>query len=267
MQKIDLKTIFLPRNRGILLDLVVFFLNLISMTVLTRRLANLLHEANADRTAQVGITVFCFALVFLQPVGAILKRRGAHQRHPDLDLPAGCLIMGFYFLSQLLFLIIASSMIVEMVSGNESSPHTANYFGLPPGLFTALFLGVPALAIANTLIVYFYFHQPKHEPFWAFLTTPQAERLGDTFLFFNMICFQMMWSYLVAEIPKDYSGIGDRLFTFGFTALLIYIPPRLFYLAEDGHRPLTWLTMLLANSPIILRLLLAASAKPVPDHF
>jgi hypothetical protein len=38
--------------------------------------------------------------------------------------------------------------------------------------------------------------------------------------------------------------------------LLIYLPPRLFYLIEN-NRPHVWLMMLFANSPIILRLLLA----------
>jgi hypothetical protein len=37
---------------------------------------------------------------------------------------------------------------------------------------------------------------------------------------------------------------------------LIYLPPRLFYLAEDGNSPVVWLTMLLANSPVLLRILL-----------
>ena len=33
--------------------------------------------------------------------------------------------------------------------------------------------------------------------------------------------------------------------------MLIYFPPGIFYLAEDFRRPAEWLTMLLANSPVI----------------
>lgn len=260
MQKPDLRTIFQPQNRGMLLDLVVFFCNLLSMTILARMLGNLIHQAKENRSEQIGITIFFLALIFLQPVGGILKRRGAHQRNPYLRLEAGCLLGGV-FLAQLLFLIMAISSIIELIYGKGGK--SPDFFGLSPGLFTLLFIGVPMLAIANTFIINFYFHRPTREPLLKFLKTPQAEHLGDTLLFFNMICFQMMWSYLVAEIPKDYSGIGMRLFIFSFTALLIYIPPRLFYLVEDGSRPLIWLTMLLANSPILLRLLLASSPAPL----
>lgn len=254
-----------PQNRGLLLDVVVFFFNLLSMTILARLLGSLIHQANVYRREQIGITIFFLALIFLQPVGGILKRRSAHQRNPDLRLGAGCLLVGV-FLAQLLFLIAAISSIVELIYGRGGGGKSPDYFGLAPGLFTALFIGVPLLALANTAIINFYFHKPKHEPFIGFLKSPRAEHLGDSLLFFNMICFQMLWGYLMTELPKDYSGIGMRFFTFAFTALLIYIPPRLFYLAEDYEQPLTWMTMLLANSPIILRLLFASSPVP-PNQF
>ena len=44
-----------------------------------------------------------------------------------------------------------------------------------------------------------------------------------------------------------------------FIALLIYFPPRMFYLAEDINRGRTWLTMLLANSPVIVRVLIGTN--------
>jgi hypothetical protein len=51
------------------------------------------------------------------------------------------------------------------------------------------------------------------------------------------------------------------LFFLCFIALLVYFPPRMFYLAEDVDRPRTWLTMLLANSPVILRVLFGIGAS------
>ncbi|HEV7858846.1 MAG TPA: hypothetical protein VGO91_09480 [Pyrinomonadaceae bacterium] len=258
---IDYKKIIAPENRGILLDVVVFFINLISMIILTRLFVNLMRQANEDKVAQSGVILFCLGLSFLQPIGAILKRRRAHQRNPDLAKPApGCLFHPiFYFLSKLLFLIAASAMIVDLVFGDAPPNTSTNYFGLPPWLFTTLFLGIPAVAIVNTAIVYFYFWKPKHPPLLKCLQLPQAESLGDVCLFLNMICYQMFWGFLMADLIKDSSGIVDRIFTFGFTALLIYFPPRLFYLAEDGQRPLTWLVMLLANMPVILRILFSRS--------
>lgn len=48
----DLRKIFAPENRGILLDVVVFFVNAGLMFALARLLAELTREAKADATAQ-----------------------------------------------------------------------------------------------------------------------------------------------------------------------------------------------------------------------
>lgn len=95
-----------------------------------------------------------------------------------------------------------------------------------------------------------------------FLLTPQSETLGDVCLFSNMILFQVMWNMLTfvgLGHPSSFLEFGGRLFFLCFLALLIYFPPRMFYLAEDIHRPRTWLTMLLANSPVIVRVLFGAN--------
>jgi len=261
MPKIDFSAILTLRNRGILLDIVVFLVNVILMTMLSRSLADLIHRANTDFTAQLAVVLFCLGLVFLQPIGAILKRRRAHLRRPDIDhVPLGRLFLPGCFLAQLVFLIAASGNIVDMISGKDHGGETANYFGLSPWLFTTLFLGVPALAIANTFIVYFYFQRPKRKPVFGFLNSPQAELLGDGCLLLNIIGYQAFWGLLMTDLPNDYSGVGGRLFTFAFAALLIYFPPRLFFLAEDWQRPVVWLTMLLANTPVILRIFFSTAA-------
>ncbi len=247
---IDYKKIFEPQNRGILLDAIVFVINTLLMTILARLFNNMVREVKADNTAMTMVTLFCLGLSVLSPVGAILKRRGAHQRNPELSADAvGCFWLP-YLLSQVMFLIFAGMMFAELtqrISGDENAAS---------GLFAPLFLGIPLLAIINTLIFFFYFLKPKRAPVFKFLESPQAELLGDICLFLNLIGYQVLWLYLMSELPKDYSGIFDRLFMFAFTAVLIYLPPRLFYLLED-NRPHVWLMMMLANSPIILRLLLA----------
>ncbi len=58
----------------------------------------------------------------------------------------------------------------------------------------------------------------------------------------------------------DASGALSNLFL-SFIALLIYFPPRMFYLAEDIHRRRTWVTMLLANSPVIVRVLIGTGSN------
>jgi hypothetical protein len=130
-----IKKLFEHANRGILLDLIVFVVNVILMTILSRQLANLFQQANqtnADGLARAVVAIFCIGLAYLQPVGAILKRRRAHQRKPDLDhLPLGRLFLPAYFLTQLVFLIGASGQIVDLLTDQNNIPEGADYFGLP----------------------------------------------------------------------------------------------------------------------------------------
>jgi hypothetical protein len=79
-----------------------------------------------------------------------------------------------------------------------------------------------------------------------------------------MILFQVAWNLLTFAplgSPSSFLEFCGRLFLLSFLALLIYFPPRMFYLAEDIHRPRTWLTMLLANSPVILRVLFGSGSS------
>ena len=80
----------------------------------------------------------------------------------------------------------------------------------------------------------------------------------------NMILFQVFWNMLTFAglgHPSSLLEFGGRLFFLCFIALLIYFPPRMFYLAEDINRPRTWLIMLLANSPVIVRVLIGTGSN------
>lgn len=259
---INFREFLTPRNRGLLLDVIVFGVNLVLMTLLVNRFATLSSYANQDSLTSIAMLLFCLASAFLQPVGAVLKRRPAHRRVPNLALSPPWNWLGhpfFYFLSQLLFLIAVSGFVTDLIahiSPTSVGRNTTNYLGLAPWLFTVFFFGVPALAIANTFVAYFYFRPPGHKAWLSFLDSPQSDTLGDACIFLNIILYQIFWGYLISELPKDYRGVGERLFTLGFTALLIYFPPRIFYLAEYGKRRQAWVLMLLANLPIILRVLL-----------
>lgn len=243
--KFDFGKILAPHNRGVLLDIVVFVFQLILLNVLVRLFSVLSSPQQDNAVAGFFLVTFYLGITFLQPIGAILKRRRAHERNSDLELfveDLGCLSF-FYFLAQLLFLMIASFRLVDLVFDKAQ----------PTWLFMAQFLGIPALAIASTAITWFYFKKPKHSPIVKFLQTPQSEAIGDAFLFLNMIGHQMVWGLVTARFTKADGGLGMRIFLLGFAFLLIYLPPRMFYLAEDGDQPRTWLTMLLANSPAIFR--------------
>jgi len=247
---IEFKKIFEAKNRALLLDVIIFFVNLILMTVLARLFASVTEDAKTNVESKSEMIVFFLGICLLSPLGAILKRRGAHERNPELSADAvGCLWLP-YFLSQLMFWIFAGVMyaeVLEQISGDSSASTR---------LFLPLFIGVPLAAAFNTLVFFFYFLKPKHEPVFKFLQRPQAESLGDTLLFVNLIGYQVLWLHLMSELVKDHKGLFDRLFTFAFTAVFIYLPPRLFYLVENRERPRVWWMMLLSNSPIILRLFL-----------
>lgn len=262
MPKIDFKAIFTPRNRIILLDIILFVVNLILMIILARLFSDFAHQAKDDAFSKAAMGLFCLSLVFLQPIGAILKRRGAHQRNAERfkdwrDNPMNNLWI-LYFISQLMFSIFASVLLVETANQISGKSHFAS-------LFVPLFFGIPMMAFVNTFIVYFYFLPVKHEPVFKFLASPQAELLGDICFFVNLICYQIFWLYLMAENIKDHQGLVERIFYFAFCAVFIYFPPRLFYVVENWDRPRAWLMMLAANLPIIVRVLFGASSNaPTP---
>jgi hypothetical protein len=131
-------------------------------------------------------------------------------------------------------------------------------------LFIPLVIAGLILTVVQTFLIYQYFSPPKNPPKAKFLREPQSEILGDICLFLNMILFQVFWNMLTfADLghPSSLLEFGGRLFFLSFIAMLIYFPPRMFYLAEDINRPRTWLTMLLANSPVIVRVLIGSGSN------
>jgi hypothetical protein len=264
-----LRTIFENRNRGILLDIVVFFINLILMRALTLLSLNLVRQAEEDVLAKIAVGLFFAGVFFLQPLGPILKRWSFHQRHKSFDLNkteyAGCLILWFiFFYLVMMMLMAATASILLSEAIFEKSSVGANL-----GIIS--FLGGFVVSIVSTVLIYHYFSRPKKEPRWRFLTTPQSALLGDACMFLNLICLQILWNTLTASAffwelltttPLGKSGsftdILGRFIVIGVLALLVYFPARIFYLVEDRHRKITWLTMLLANLPLILRAVFAS---------
>jgi hypothetical protein len=259
--------ILAPRNRGILVDLIVFGLNLTLMWVITRLSFGLAQEAERkDLFATLAIGLFFGGLLFLQPLGPILKRWSFHERIKlNDDSLAGCLglfvSMFFYLVVMMMFSGAASVFITEAMLPKVSDGTDIGLFGLLVGFL---------LSIVNTIIAVRYFLRPKTAPRWKFLTTPRAEQFGDLCMILNIVCFQILWNCMTASAgfreivtstPLGKAGsitdIIGRLIVIGVLALLVYFPPRVFYLAEDKHRKVTWLTILLANLPLILRIALA----------
>ena len=247
-------------NRGLLLDLVVFVLNLFLMQRLTGYVVELFRHADAgEPLARFALSLACVAMWILPPAGAVMKRWHFHQRlkaegkRVDTDSTlGGCLFNPiFYFCLNLVLVSAILTGLGEFLFGDRLLKNGA--------LFVPLIFAGLIFTIFQTFLIYRYFSAPKKSPRNEFLRRPESETLGDIFIFANMIMFQIAWNMLtLAELGRP-SGVVEflgRLFFLCFIALLIYFPPRMFYLAEDINRRTTWLTMLLANSPVIVRVLI-----------
>ena len=257
-------TVSAPKNRGIVLDLVIFVVGLVVGRALGVLANAVVHGAVEDVRAKIAVGLFFVGLVFIQPLGPALKRWSFHQKHTfDTDSGAGCILFWFMFVYLVMMFVLCGVAVVVLGA----------VFSTGEGVGVALVLGGLAWSIVSVCIVYRYFVTPKKAPRWTFLTTPAAEHLGDACIFLNAIGLQILWagvttsgafSELVTGTPLgrpgSFSDVLGRLAAIAACAALLYFPARIFYLAEDKHRALTWATMLLANLPLILRIAFAPPA-------
>lgn len=254
--------IFLRSNRGLLLDIVVFVLNLFLMRFLLGRFMYFFRSAfNGELTSEVVILVFSLALFILPPLGAILKRWPFHHRlqiaGKDFDrtetFVGGCLFNPILYLSlNLVVFCVINAFAIQILFGDDEPSG---------GIAGLIIVGGMLVTIVQTVIVYRYFVPPKKEPLLGFLKSPAAETAGDVCLFLNMIFYQLVWNALTAGHTGFVNSVSEffsRILFICALALLVYFPPRVFYLAEDINKRRTWITILLANAPIIYRIVVGA---------
>lgn len=243
----------LAANRGLLLDLVVFALNLVLVRMLGARLVGLVRGASGgDPRAAWWLAAFFAALLVLPAAGAVLRRWHFHRRRGARAVDAsgalfGCLLNPvFYFVVSVTIASAAGALVTERVFGEDARDRA--------GVFLPMLFGVIVLSAVQTWLVYRYLTPPRKPPRSAFGRGPASELLGDACIFVNAIFFQLLWNAAVAGRFTRPAGVEDalgRLFFLWFVAILVYFPPRLFYLAEDAGRR-SWATMLLATSPVVL---------------
>ena len=253
-------SILAKENRGLLLDIVVFVLNIVLMRWLAGYFLQLVQLANKDeRLAQFTLSGLCLSMWILPAAGAVMKRWHFHQRLKEEGKTVewdsglgGCLFNPiFYFCLNIVLMSAIVAGVGEFLFGRRLL-ETGEIF--IPLIFFGLFC-----TIAQTYLIYRFFSAPKKPPRSEFLRHSESELLGDICIFVNMILFQIIWNTLTFAGLGRPSGVAEflgRLFFLCFLAMLIYFPPRMFYLVEDIDRGRTWLTMLLANSPVIVNLLI-----------
>src|SRR6266550_3064401 len=79
--KLSLASLFASKNRGLLLDVFVFVLNIFLMRLLTRQFINIFSEVSADDPiAKLALGLTLLAMWILPAAGAVMKRWHFHQR-------------------------------------------------------------------------------------------------------------------------------------------------------------------------------------------
>lgn len=218
--------------------------------------------SEGEPLAKFALSLAGVGMWVLPAAGAVMKRWHFHRRmkaegktvNSDSNL-AGCLFNPiFYFCLNLVLVSAILTGMGEFLFGRRLLNNGAVFI---PLVFAGLIF-----TIAQTYLIYRYFSAPRKPPRSEFLRHPESEMLGDICIFLNMLLFQVAWNLLTyADLGRPSGAVEffGRLFFLCFIALLIYFPPRMFYLAEDINRPRTWLTMLLANSPVIVRVLIGTN--------
>ena len=243
------------------MDVVVLLANLFLMRMLTGQFVGTLKSAAAgDQVATFVIFLTCASLMFLAPIGATLKRwhfqqRLSSEQFNDVDeMASGCLFHPIFYISTFLVIFCTVNAFVMQYFYGDDDPEAGVFL-------SSIFIGM-GLVVVHTWLVYRYFSRPKHPPVSAFLRDRRSEMLGDVLIFTNMLIFQLFWnlfSYYAPSRPDGLFDIFSRLVILFFIALLIYFPPRIFYLGEDAKKRRTWVMILLANSPVIFRMVVGTN--------
>ena len=259
-----LRDLFSEQNRGLLLDIFVFVANILVLHIVSAAVIELARGVSAEDSAAKFLLSLVFLAMWLLPaLGAVLKRWHFHQRlkaagktfDSEATRLAGCIFNPiFYFCLNLVITSVVLTGLGDAVFGKALMNNVP--------LFVSLVIASFFITVVQTYLIYRYFSAPKGAPRSKFLKDPRSELVGDLCIFLNMMLFQVFWNMLAfAPLgpPGGWLEFGGRLFLLCFIALLFYFPPRMLYLAEDIDQPRTWLTMLLANSPVILRVLFGAT--------
>ena len=275
------RQLFAYRNRGLLLDLTIFLFQLLLLRTLTNLSLDFVHQAQENSFAETIIGLFLVALFFLQVLGPILRRWSFHQHFPSFEEKVGALT-GLFLSFYRFFYIGSMAIMIYLAYTYFAGAFRLNDSPSSETLEQIVVAAALVLPIVSSIFVFKFFVKPKREPRWKFLMTPQAEALGDLCMFFNVVCFQILFSVYLSsshfwnalhKTTRLASGtldsISGRLYIAAIAALIVYLPPRIFYLvppASIQRRLLTWLLMFLANLPLILSIVFYKPAQQTPKE-
>lgn len=260
MRNIDPTVVVAGRNRGIILDVIVFCVNLFLMSDLSTRLNDYIGigPGRPNDASAMGIMAgYCVLACVLPATGAFLKYLSGSQKHtPHFYRKT----WGKQFNSMMIIVLIVQ-FVSQAIFFLMGYVYLGKLSALTPeggtSLLFKILLPICVLFIlVNPIFVRMNFFKNRLQVLPGFVRG-LVEFIADISLFANMILFQIFWGIFMADLTQDWGGLLERVLALAITSLLLYFPPRLIYLAEDGHRPIAWLTMLLANTPIIIRIIIA----------
>ncbi|MEP7077031.1 MAG: hypothetical protein ABI878_14595 [Acidobacteriota bacterium] len=249
------KQIFARINRGIILDVVVLIANTLLMTVLSGRLSNLFEARRAKEPFAEITTFFYIASICILPgIAAVLKFIAGNRFKPSDYEDAAReafptllkIILGGQFILNAMFVFALYETRGDLLEQLDKN-----------SLVSGLSLAIITLAIVSLFIYpiftfcHFFVDTTSRKPTQLRFV---SEVLADLCIFTNVILYQAFWGLLMNDLPHDIHNIVGRVFQFLFSAALIYIPPRIYYLADDGGRWITWVMILLANLPVLIRI-------------
>jgi len=275
------RQLFAYRNRGLLLDLTIFLFQLLLLRTLTNLSLDFVHQAQENSFAETIIGLFLVALFFLQVLGPILRRWSFHQHFPSFEEKVGALT-GLFLSFYRFFYIGSMAIMIYLAYTYFAGAFRLNDSPSAEALEKIVVAAALILPVVSSIFVFKFFVKPKREPRWKFLMTPQADALGDLCMFFNVVCFQILFSVYLSSshfwnalhkttrlASGTFDSISGRLYIAAIAALIVYLPPRIFYLvppASIQRRLLTWLLMLLATLPLILSIVFYKPAPQTPKE-
>jgi hypothetical protein len=259
--------IFAQKNRGILFDLFIFVINCTLMPFLAKGFLDLGKDSAAgNRAALLVLVIFFGALYVIQPYGALFKRwnfharrRGGRRRKKNTDgtvfsfADDGIWFLVFNPIVYFVTLLVCSSLIITYMN----QLITGRFFADDDPYFIFYILLGFLVSVVHSIAIFKYFLSPKKEPEKKILASPASEPIGDVLLFVNIFMVQILWN-IIGQIPfelkpGDFGGLALRMIFMFAVGVAMYYPTRIFYAAEDIRNPLAWVTIALANIPLVVR--------------
>jgi hypothetical protein len=237
-------------------DVVLFALNLLVFPFLVRALTDGARSAGDAGWGDLVLLALFGGAFALPMVASVLKRHRFHvltdEVLPDEERAARSAAgftatLPWLFVHAVVIGIVAMATAVWLVLGERASDDVRSLIA---------YLAVFPLAMVQAVVVHRYFRAPRATTH-GFLMSRQAEYLGNAAVFGTMLIYQLGWNLVTTmdlDAPSGPAEILGRLLFVGFACVLVYLPPRIFFTADDRSDPIARITRTAAPLPVAFRI-------------